>query len=46
MLDVAFLINVVLLVWFFTSPSTAMVMSGRSVNLTTLFFLGQAWLKG
>ena len=25
------------LVWFFTSRSTAMVMSGRSVHLTTLF---------
>ena len=30
------------LVWFFTSQSTAMVMSGWSVHLATLFFPGQA----
>ena len=29
------------LVRFFTSLSTAMVMSGRSVHLSTLFFLGK-----
>ena len=36
--------NVGWLVWFFTSKSTAMVMSGRSVHLGN-FFPEQAWLN-